>query len=74
MVQAAAPPTAAAAGSVSSQDSAMRPATPHRTWASLRPRPAPRMLPVHTCVVDRGNPMWDEARITAVALVSAAKP
>ncbi len=47
-------------------------APPHLGQSAARP--APRMLPVHTCVVDKGNARWDEARITAVALVSAAKP
>lgn len=72
--QAELPPTAAAAGSVSTQDTAIRPAIPHRISASLRPRPAPRIPPAQTCVVDSGNPMCEDVRMTVVAVVSAVNP
>ncbi len=71
---AARPPTSAAAGSVISHASTIRPATPQRTSASRRPRPAPRMLPEATCVVDNAKPRWAEVRITVVEAVSAANP
>ena len=72
--QPATAPTAAAAGRVSSQASAICPATPQRTAASRRPAPAPRIAPVATWVVDSAKPRCDDARMTVAALVSAAKP
>ncbi|CAM5323992.1 hypothetical protein SALBM311S_10080 [Streptomyces alboniger] len=57
-----------------SQAATIRPATPQRTSASRRPRPAPRMLPEATWVVDRAKPRWAEVRMTVVEAVSAAKP
>src|SRR3954470_18333059 len=70
----AAAPTTAADGRVKLQDSTIRPAIPQCTPASRRPAPAPKIEPVHTCVVDSGSPMWLEARITAALVVSALKP
>ena len=72
--QEAAAPTIAADGRVKLQASAIRPATPQCTAASRRPAPAPKIEPVHTCVVDSGSPRWVEVRITAALVVSAAKP
>src|SRR3954449_9685012 len=70
----AAAPTTAAEGRVKLQDSTIRPATPQCTDARRRPAPAPKIEPVHTCVVDNGSPRWVEDRITAALVVSAAKP
>ena len=70
----AAAPTTAAAGRVKLQASTIRPAMPQCTDASRRPAPAPKIEPVHTCVVDSGSPRWVEVRITAALVVSAAKP
>src|SRR5882757_2479520 len=67
-------PITAEAGRVSSQASAIRRATPHRTVAPRRPRLAPKIEPVATWVVDSGKPRWLEVRITAVVLDSATKP
>src|ERR1700754_2339119 len=67
-------PTTAAAGRVTIQAIAICPATPHWTDARRRPAPAPKIDPVATWVVDRANPMWDEVRMTAALLTSAAKP
>ena len=69
----AAAPTTAADGRVKLQASTIRPATPQCTEASRRPAPAPKIEPVHTCVVDSGSPRWVEVRITAVLVVSAAE-
>ena len=55
MRPAATAPTAAAAGSVSSQASAIRPAMPQRTLARRRPGPEPMIEPEATCVVDSGE-------------------
>ncbi len=70
---AASAPTAAA-GSVTSQATAIRPTVLQRTSASRLPSPAPRMPPEQTCVVDSAKPRWAEVRITAVEAVSAANP
>src|SRR4051794_4047782 len=70
----AAAPTTAADGRVKLQASAIRPAPPQCTEPSRRPAPAPKIEPVHTCVVDNGRPRWVEARITAALVVSALKP
>src|SRR5215213_10493288 len=70
----AAAPTTAADGRVKLHARTIRPATPQCTDASRRPAPAPKIEPVHTCVVDRGRPRWVEDRITAVLVVSALKP
>ena len=70
----AAAPTTAAAGRVKLQASTIRPAIPQCTDASRRPAPAPKIEPVHTCVVDSGSPRWVEVRITAALVVSAVKP
>src|SRR4051812_5426835 len=70
----AAAPTTAADGRVKLQARAIRPATPQCTDAMRRPAPAPKMEPVHTCVVDSGSPRWVEERITAALVVSALKP
>src|SRR4051795_9017343 len=70
----AAAPTTAADGRVKLQDSTIRPAIPQWTPASRRPAPAPKIEPVHTCVVDSGSPMWVEARSTVALGVSAVNP
>src|SRR4051795_11523521 len=70
----AAAPMTAADGSVKLQASAIRPATPQCTDAIRRPAPAPKIDPVHTCVVDSGSPRWVEDRMTAVLVASALKP
>src|SRR3954464_9845903 len=72
--QEAAAPTTAADGRVKLQASTIRPAVPQCTDASRWPAPAPKIEPVHTCVVDSGSPRWVEVRITAALVVSALKP
>ncbi len=52
----------------------IRSATRHCTWAPGRPTPEPRIDPVATCVVDRANPKWLDARMTAAEELSAAIP
>jgi hypothetical protein len=59
---------------VKPQASKIRPATPQCTDANRRPAPAPKIDPVHTCVVDSGTPRRVDARISAVLVVSAVKP
>src|SRR5450631_1554925 len=71
---AAAPPTTAAAGSVSNQPYRIRRAVVQRTLANFLPTPEPMIEPEHTCVVDNPNPMWEDARMAAAEVVSAAKP
>src|SRR5215211_4363480 len=70
----AAAPTTAAAGRVKLHARTIRPAIPQCTDASRRPAPAPKIEPVHTCVVDSGRPRCVEDRITAVLVVSAVNP
>src|SRR3954447_17855310 len=72
--QDAAAPTTAADGRVKAQAIAIRPATLQCTEASRRPAPAPKIEPVHTWVVDSGRPRCEDARITAVLVVSAPNP
>jgi hypothetical protein len=67
-------PTIAAAGSVNSHATTIRPAIRQRTGASRRPTPEPTIPPEHTCVVDSGKPSRDEIRMTSAELVCAAKP
>src|SRR6185312_861110 len=71
---AATAPTTAAAGSVSSQATAIWPATLHCTVARRRPAAAPKIEPVATCVVESAKPRLAEVRISAALAVSAAKP
>ena len=67
-------PTSAAAGSVTSQATAIRPATAQRTSAPGLPTPLPRIEPVATWVVDRAMPAALELRMMAADDASAAKP
>src|SRR5437762_9072164 len=67
-------PTTAAAGRVNTHARTIRPATPQRTSDSRLPTPEPMTEPEATCVVDSAYPRWEEARMTAAALDSAAKP
>src|SRR6478736_5115114 len=67
-------PTSAAMGRVMNQATAIRPATRQRTWAPGLPRPDPRIEPVATWVVERANPSWLDARMTAAAEPWAAVP
>ena len=71
---AAAAPTAADAGRVSTQPTAMRPTVRQRTFDPRRPRPEPMTEPDATCVVDSAKPRALEARIVAAVEVSAEKP
>ena len=68
------PPTAAEAGSVSTQAIAMLPATPQRTADRRLAAPAPMIAPEITCVVDSGKPTCEADRIAAAAVVCDAKP
>ena len=66
-------PTPNAAGKVRIQATIMRPKTGQRT-ATPAPRPDPTTELVHTCVVESGNPRYEEVKIVVAEEVSAAKP
>ena len=68
------PPTTAAAGSVSTQATAMLPATPQRTADRRFAAPAPMIAPDITCVVESGKPACEADRITAAPTPCAEKP
>ena len=67
-------PTNAAAGRVTSQATAIRPATAQRTSAPGLPTPLPRIEPVATWVVDNAMPAALELRMMAAEEASAARP
>src|SRR3954447_17413556 len=64
----------AAAGSVSTQATAMLPATPQRTADRRLAAPAPMTPPEMTCVVDSGNPRWVAVNTTAAPAPEAENP
>jgi len=67
-------PTNAAAGIVSTQATAMLPASPQRTADSRFAAPAPSTAPVIECVVDSGKPRCEAVSSTAAPPPWAAKP
>src|SRR3954471_14494150 len=67
-------PTTAAHGSVSTQATAMFPATPQRTAERRLAAPAPMMPPEITWVVERGKPTCEAERMTAAPAPWAANP
>src|SRR3954447_2636326 len=64
----------AAAGIVRTHATAMLPATPQRTAETRLAAPAPMIPPEMTCVVERGKPAWEAARITVALAPWAEKP
>ena len=73
-MNAATAPTSPAAGRVSTQPIAIRPAVRQRTAEPRRPSPDPITEPEATCVVESAKPSALEARMVAAVEVSAAKP
>ena len=65
---------AALAGSVMNQAATILPAVLHWILAPRRPRPAPMIEPLATCVVESAKPRWLDASTVAVVDASAEKP
>ena len=69
------PPSAAVAGIVSAQASAMSPTAAHRTWRQRRrPPPTPTIDDATTWEVETGAPASEAPKITPADAVWLARP